>query len=156
MQPAARATSAGLSFAFAEGLLLLHRVIVHPRGWKKIPCVVVKLKSILAGEWAENEMRKQFTKSEREAIAEAAEKECGSDGKTGSRGPKSSANADDPVGRSVDIAAKSVGFSTETYGRVKSVVDRGTPELITAMDKGEIKIDAAAKIASQPKTSSKT
>lgn len=30
-------------------------------GWKHIPCVVVKLKSMIAGEYAENEFRKQFT-----------------------------------------------------------------------------------------------
>ena len=41
---------------------------------KKIPCVVVNLQSVLAGESAENEFRKQFTPTERAAIGKAIEK----------------------------------------------------------------------------------
>jgi hypothetical protein len=37
--------------------------------------VVVKLKSLLSGEYAENEFRKQFTPSERSAIGQAVEEE---------------------------------------------------------------------------------
>jgi ParB-like chromosome segregation protein Spo0J len=121
-------------------------------GWKRITCVVVKLKSIIAGEYAENEMRKQFTPTERAAIGRAIEEELLAKGRK--PGPKSSAIADDlPVARSVDLAAKRAGFkSAETYERAKTVVDRGAPELVAAMDKGDISIDAAAKIATQPKT----
>src|SRR5215468_2818907 len=36
--------------------------------WKTIPAVVFNLESILAGEYAENEFRKQFTPSERAAL----------------------------------------------------------------------------------------
>lgn len=123
-------------------------------GWKQIPCVVVKLQSVIAGEWAENEMRKQFTVSEREAIGKAVEAELGN--RKGRRTDVAAIAAKSGEGRTVDLAAKRAGFkSAETYERAKTVVERGVPELITAMDKGDIKIDAAAKIASQPKADQK-
>lgn len=127
-------------------------------GWKKIPCVVVKLQSILAGEWAENEMRKQFTPSERAAIGKAVEEELGNrrgeNLKKENREPAIAGTL--PKGESIDLAAKRAGFkSAESFDRAKTVVERGTPELIAAMDKGDIKIDAAAKIASQPKAEQK-
>jgi hypothetical protein len=52
-------------------------------GWKEIPCVVLDLKSIIAGEYAENEFRKQFTKSERAAIAKAVEDELNEEERRG-------------------------------------------------------------------------
>src|SRR5262252_4773051 len=119
-------------------------------GWKQIPCVVVKLKSVIAGEYAENEFRKQFTASERKAIGEAVEAELG-DRRGGDRSkPAIAGNA--PKGETVDLAAKRAGFkSAESYQRVKTAVDKGAPELVAAMDAGKISIDAAAKIATQPK-----
>ena len=121
--------------------------------WTEIPAVVVDLKSILIGEYSENQFRKDFTPSERAAIGEAIEAELGKR----KPGPKRGANAPQlPKGRTVDIAAKMAGFgSRETYQRAKKVVDRGAPELVEAMDKGDISIDAAAAIASQPKEDQK-
>lgn len=120
-------------------------------GWKHIPCVVVKLKSLIDGEWAENEMRKQFTPTERTAIGKAVEAGLAIKERRGN--PQLRANArDSEKGETRDIAAKAAGFkSSESYERAKVVVDRGVPELKAAMDKGDIKIDAAAKIATQPK-----
>jgi ParB family chromosome partitioning protein len=113
--------------------------------------VVVKLKSVIAGEWAENEFRKQFTPSERKAIAEAVEDEL----LTRERRGRPAKNVPDSAllnrGKTRDIAAAKVGFKHSTYEQVKTVTDRGVPELVEAMDSGEIKIDAAAKIATQPK-----
>lgn len=121
-------------------------------GWKRIPCVVVKLESILAGEYAENEFRKQFTSSERAAIGRAIEEELG----RRKPGPKSPAIAGQLTGETVDIAAKRAGFkSAETFERAKKVVERGIPELQAAMDEGEISVSAAAKIATQPKAEQK-
>jgi ParB-like chromosome segregation protein Spo0J len=122
-------------------------------GWKRIPCIVVKLKSILAGEWAENEMRKQFTPTERAAIGRAIEEELGNrQGQRTDLGPI----APKSKGRTADIAATRAGFADrKSYERAQTVVERGAPELIVAMDKGEIKIDAAAKIATQPKADQK-
>ena len=118
-------------------------------GWKQVPCVVLRLKSVLAGEYAENEFRKQFTPSEREAIGRALEQEY--EGRHG--GDRKSRAADaalDPKGKTADIAAKRAGFgSAETYERAKTVVEKGTPELVAAMDSGEMTIAAAATVATQ-------
>ena len=46
-------------------------------GWTEILCRVLDLDSILAGQYAENEVRKDFTPSERVAIAKAIEAEIG-------------------------------------------------------------------------------
>lgn len=116
--------------------------------WETIPCVVLQLDSILTGEYAENEFRKAFTPSEREAIGRAIEAELGN-----RRGVNQhTRNCGEPRGESVDIAAQRAGFkSAETYERAKTVVERGAPEVIKAMDSGEVSIAAAAAIASQPK-----
>jgi ParB family chromosome partitioning protein len=134
---------------FGERRLLACQIL----NWEKMPCIILDLESVLAGEYAENEFRKQFTPSERAAIGRAVEAELGAKERRGgdqkSKGPIGP-NAE--KGRTADIAAKKAGFTDrKSYQRAQDVVDRGTPELIAAMDKGEIKIDAAAKIASQPK-----
>jgi ParB family chromosome partitioning protein len=119
-------------------------------GWKKIPCVVVKLKSVIAGEWAENEMRKQFTPSERAAIGKAIEEELGD--RKGQRTDLGPIGPRSEEGRTADIAARRAGFTDrKTFERAKNVTEKGAAELVAAMDKGEISVDAAAKIASQPK-----
>ena len=120
-------------------------------GWETVPCIVLSLESILAGEYAENEFRKQFTPSERAAIGKAIEAELGTKERRGN--PQFSAIAEDsPKGNSVDIAAKRAGFkSAETYERAQKVVELGAPELVQAMDAGDLSISAAAAIASQPK-----
>ena len=46
-------------------------------GWEQIPCVLLKLESVIAGESAEDEFRKQFRTSERAAIGKAIEKDYG-------------------------------------------------------------------------------
>ena len=120
-------------------------------GWKHIPCVVVKLKSVIAGEYAENEFRKQFTVTERAAIGRAVEEELGD--RRGERTDKLKENFPEvSKGQTRDIAATRAGFSNaRTYDAAKSVVDRGARELVEAMDRGDVSIDAAAKIATQPK-----
>ena len=120
--------------------------------WTEIPAVVLSVDSILAGEYAENEFRKQFTASERAAIGKAIEEELQEKDRRG-RPEKTSAIADvySARGASVDLAAKRAGFkSAETYERARTVTERGAPEVIRAMDSGELSITAAADIASQP------
>ena len=46
-------------------------------GWNEIDVRVVNVTSIVAGEYAENEIRKDFTPSERVAIKRSIEKEIG-------------------------------------------------------------------------------
>ena len=118
-------------------------------GWKTIPAVILDLDSILAGEYAENEFRKQFTTSERSAIAFALEAE----------------EFEKHQGRKLqeyipevkrlqtrDLIAERAGFGNQkTMAQAARVVERGAPEVIRAMDQGDLSISAAAAIASQPK-----
>ena len=117
--------------------------------WKRIPAVVLNIDSLLAGEYAENEFRKQFTPSERAAIGKAIEAELGNR-HGGDRSTAAIAALE--KGKSADIAAKRAGFkSAESFERAKTVTAKGAPELVEAMDAGAVSIDAAAKIATQPK-----
>lgn len=141
-------------------------------GWNEIPCVVVDLDSIVTGEYAENEIRKDFTLSERDSIRRAIEseekakakerkQEAGkAAGKAAGRGrPKTqdrvtqkSAEPKQPPRESRTAAAKRVGLgSHDTATKVGKVVDKGTPELVQAMDKGTVSVNAAAKLAELPK-----
>lgn len=133
-------------------------------GWKQIPCVVLKMDSLLAGEYAENEFRKQFTPSERTAIGAAIEKELGNRKGANQYTERVAANAakltnaelwtadQERKGRTLDIAAKRAGFkSAETFERAKTVVAKGAPALVHAMDAGKVPVATAAVIATQPK-----
>jgi ParB family chromosome partitioning protein len=121
--------------------------------WEKIPAVIVDIDSVLAGEYSENEFRKSFTPSERSAIGAALEKELA--GRHGGDRTKG-AIASLAKGKTTTLAAKRAGFkSRDTYQRAKAVVAKGAPELVAAMDAGKVSIDAAAKIASQPKEEQK-
>lgn len=115
-----------------------------------IPARVVHVRSITAGEYAENELRKDFTPSERVAIGKTLEVEIGD--RQGTRTDlELRRNCGEVPGRTVDIAAQRAGFgSTETYERAKTVVDHGAPELVAAMDSGDVSIHAASVIATQP------
>jgi len=122
--------------------------------WKSIPCAILRMKSLLAGQYAENEFRKNFTVSERTAIGKAVEAELGK------RQGRPTKNLDNcpafPKGNTRDIAAKRAGFETgKTFERAKQVADKGSPELKEAVDKGEVSISAGAVIASQPKAEQK-
>jgi len=135
------------------GFRRLYACQIH-LNWKTIPAIILDIDSLLAGEYAENEFRKNFTQSERSAIGAALEVELGN--RKGQRSDLSAIAEKLPKGNTVDLAAKRAGFkSTESYERAKTVVAKGAPELVEAMDKGKLSIDAAAKIASQPKAEQK-
>jgi hypothetical protein len=112
---------------------------------------VVRVRSITAGEYAENEIRKDFTSSERVAIGKALEVELGN-----RQGKRTDAELRENFpevekGRTEEIAARKAGFGNyKTYEQAKKVVDHGAPELVEAMDAGEISIHAASVIATQP------
>lgn len=118
-------------------------------GWTDIPSRVVHVSSILAGEYAENTLRKDFTVSERVAIAEAVRLELGE-----RRGGDQSAKSDTlPLtGRKTrEIAAERAGFGGHTtFAKAKRVIDHGVPELVDAMDSGVISIHAAHAVAALP------
>lgn len=138
-------------------------------GINKIPARTVSIQAIVLGEYAENEVRKDFTNSERVAIAKAVEMELGNrqgqrtdlpeksddacqaellDSERNEYSKKPSLNLDDVKGvRTDQLAAKKAGFGNkDTYRQAKSVVEKGTPELVSAMDRGDVSIHAASDI----------
>lgn len=121
-------------------------------GWSKIDARVIDVDDLKARECErdENEEREPYTTSERVEIGKEIERllgeRRGGDRKSPAAKSISANAANDPNGRTIDIAAKAAGFSSgDTYERAKKVVDNGTPELVEAMDAGEISISAAAK-----------
>src|SRR5262249_53506110 len=111
---------------------------------KTILARIVDVSSILAGEYHENEVRKDFTPSERVAIARAIERQIGN-----RRGQRVQNFAQvSPGQKSRDAAAECAGFGNhETYRQAAKVVENGTPRLIQAMDGGRVSIFAAALLA---------
>lgn len=91
--------------------------------------------SILEGEFAENEMRKDFTKSERVAIAAALEEEMGN-----RRGQRTDLPQDElskmvsevPKEKETrNIVAKKAGLGSGiTFQQAKAVVDHGIDEVL--------------------------
>ena len=63
--------------------------------------------------------------------------------------------ADPDSGNSRDIAAKSVGWSGETYRKAKKVIESGDEKLKESVDSGEMSVNRAYKQATQ-KTTPKT
>lgn len=135
----------GNRLVFGERRLSACRDIL---GRKEIEARVVKVSSIIAGEYAENEMRKDFTPSERVAIAEAIRREMA--GRQGSRTDLQHKDRGPEVarGQTRDIAAKQVGFgSGKQLERAEKVVRLGVPALVEKMDLGEVSIGAAEVLA---------
>jgi ParB-like chromosome segregation protein Spo0J len=117
-----------------------------------IPARVLDIQPIIQGEYDENDVRKALSTSEKVAIARAIEKEL--KGRVG-RPPKEIPRLGGEFrrGESPDLAAKRAGFgSGDTYERAKTVVDCGAPELVAAVDAGEVQIKPAAKFARQDPT----
>ncbi len=118
-------------------------------GWTEIEAKIVHVTSIVEGEFAENEVRKSFSASERVAIAAAVEAEIGE-----RRGNPHSEqlNVGNPPqlekgNKTRDLAAELSGFSSErVYRDAKKVVESGNEELIKLMDGGAMAISTAAKM----------
>jgi ParB-like chromosome segregation protein Spo0J len=104
----------------------------------------VKVTSIIAGEYHENELRKDFTPSERVAIEREINAEI-------ERHPVGRGKRRQNFGRICERSAGLAGFGNrETARQARKVVEHGAPELIQAMDQGGISISAAAEIANLP------
>lgn len=121
-------------------------------GWQTITARIVQVSSIVAGEYHENEIRKNFTISERVAIGLEIEKRLGN--RQGQRTDLELRQnfAEVPKGqRGLDVAAKKAGFhNPETYRQTKKVTEQGVPDLINKMDDGTVSISVAATVAEQP------
>ncbi|MHB1403850.1 MAG: ParB N-terminal domain-containing protein [Thiobacillus sp.] len=122
-------------------------------GWEKIPARTVHLDSILKGELAENEFRKDFTHSERVAIGEAIEAELGNrQGQRTDKEPVENFPQVAPGEKTRDLAAKAAGFGNgKTYEQAKKVTNEAAPELVQAMDEGRASVSAASSLLSLPK-----
>lgn len=120
--------------------------------WKTIPVIVLRVSSIVAGEYAENEVRKDFTPSERVAIGKAVEAEIGKrQGQRTDLEPVEDLPQVPPGTKTREFAAERAGFgNARTYQQAKKVTETGAPELVAAMDAGDVSIDAAAIIAQEP------
>ena len=149
-----------------EEIGLLHHIVVTPEndlvcgqrrieaarllGWQEIPARFVNIGAIVLGEQAENELRKDFTVSERVAIGTAVEAELGE--RRGRPSEVNPQNLAEYSGRETrDIAAGKSGFGNgESYRQAKAIVEKGTPELIEAVDRGDVSINAGAQVARLP------
>lgn len=120
-------------------------------GLTEIEARVIDMPSIVVGESAENEVRKDFTVSERVAIAAAIREELGE-----RRGRPSNENVQEIAEikkgqKTTDFAARKAGFGNrETFRQAEHVVTHAEPELVQAMDEGKVSILAAHRAAKLP------
>lgn len=139
----------GNQLVFGERRLRAFKML----GRETIPARIVNLDSLIKGELAENDCRKDFTPSERVAIGAAIEAELR--GRVGNPNLQSSIpeNLPElPQGDTRDLVAKATGFGNgKTYEQAKKVVQEAAPELVEAMDRGEASVSAAAALLSEPK-----
>ena len=123
-------------------------------GRSEIPAHVIDIPTLVLGEHAENENRKDFTPSERVAIGLAVEAELGK--RRGSNQYQTKGELGENFhealqGRTAEIAAGKAGFGNEnTYRQAKTVVENAAPELVEAMDSGAVAVSTAARLAGAP------
>lgn len=143
----------------ADGVLVFggrRLMAARSLGWAEIEARVIDCDALQA-EHDENEIRKQFTVTERLAIAQRiAERLQGPNGtRQGQRSDlvtSGNISPSDDAGRTKDIAAAKAGLgSGKTMEAAQKVVERGIPELVEAMDSGRVSIHAAASISALPK-----
>jgi hypothetical protein len=109
---------------------------------------VLNVADLVGCEAAENLIRKDFTVTERVAIAQSVEASLGE--RRGGDHTKRQKIDGCRGQRSDTIAAKSAGFGNrETYRQAKTVVERGIAALVKAMDRGDVSISFAARIANE-------
>lgn len=121
-------------------------------GLTEVEVRVIDMPHIVVGENAENEIRKDFTPSERVAIAQAISEELGNRRGVNQHTPQQGRHhGDNPVSRTDDFAAQRAGFgSRRSYLDAKHVVERAEPETVEAMDSNVLSISAARKVADLP------
>jgi ParB family chromosome partitioning protein len=117
-------------------------------GLDRVKVTVANIEALALGERDENEVRKDFTVSERVEIGRRVEEKLGE-----RRGRPSDEKVQNfaPLGKTRDIAAKRAGFrNPETYRQAKIVTEEGVDELVEAVDRADIAVSAAAQIAKLP------
>lgn len=132
-----------LTLVFGHRRILACQLLGHT----EIDVRIVNVASIAMGEMAENELRKQFTPSERVAIFRTIE----TAGKGANLRTQVCPRGDILPVLTTDDAAKRSGFAGRgTAYRAVKVVDKGIPEVVQAMDDGHITITMAESIATHP------
>ena len=116
-------------------------------GWEDIPARVIDvdaddLSAALKVERDENEVRKDFTPSEKVAIAQRIE-EALSGRHGGARGKRLPLAEGEPQGKSTDLAASAVGWSGEQYRQAKHVMEEADDETKEAVDSGAVSVNKA-------------
>ena len=107
-------------------------------GWDEVPVHVVNLTDLLRGELDENTIRKDFTPTERAAIADAllpALQEKAREREQTHTDAGWEKFSDAEKGRAKDQAAKLAGMSRPTYEKIKAVEVYGDAEIIAEMDR---------------------
>ena len=155
-----------------QSIGLLHPIVVNSKleliagsrriaaarklGWTKIKANKMEIEHIVLGERDENEMRKDFTWTEKLRLTDMIRKELGDRRKedygnqhSGSKAAKSRyvhncAHSTDTHNKTRHIAAKRAGLGSHgTYERVRDVVEFGSAELVRKMDTGELTVNQA-------------
>jgi hypothetical protein len=107
----------------------------------------VDLDAIILGEFHENEVRKDFTVSERVAIGKALEALGNRQGQRTDKQLPANLPEVAQGEETRDIAAEKAGFGSATsYRQAKQVIDHAEPELVQAVDAGTIPVSQAAKV----------
>lgn len=115
-------------------------------GWQTIPARVLDVVDIVEAEHDENELRLAFTREERVAIAKEYRRVMGErQGQRTDLGkPRDNCPEVEPGQRTRDILARKVGFSSgKQLERAEAVVDHGAPNVVEAMNAGDLSISAA-------------
>ena len=103
-------------------------------GFEEIPARIIDIDAddpvtALRMEQAENEVRKDFTPSEKVEIARRIEEALGKRHGNNQHGQKEdSLTLDTPQGRSDELAAEAVGWGKDTYRKAKAVVESAPPQ----------------------------
>ncbi len=120
---------------------------------EKIKARIIHLSDIVQGEYAENELRKDFTVTERLAIMDSI-KTAGQGSRTDLQ-PRQNFAEVKTLAKKED-AAKQAGLGNkETARQAKKVVEKALPEVVKKMDSNEVAISTAAKIADLPEQEQK-
>lgn len=117
-------------------------------GMEDIPARVININPedpahVLKMEQAENNVRKDFTPSEKVELARRIEEALA--GRQGRPGKTCKNLQEKPEGKSRDLAASAVGWSGEQYRQAKKVVESDDDDTKAAMDSGELSVNAAYK-----------
>ncbi|MHA1711961.1 MAG: MT-A70 family methyltransferase [Candidatus Freyarchaeota archaeon] len=117
-------------------------------GWAEVPVRIINLDVILNGEWSENEFRKDFTPTERVAIAKALEerereraaqrkaegqRKGGKERWRAKEEDKEELSGNLPESKkhrreAKEVAARQVGWSRKTYEKAKEIVEAAEKE----------------------------